>query len=97
MRTLSSSSMALSSIESELVERLARRRNETGVVGDVPDKPKVVTESLRRWLSRADAVRGVGKAETGACETELLLKRLLSDAEVTDPRLCCRDISFWWL
>lgn len=48
VRLPSSSSMAFSSIESELVERLARRRSAEGVVGEVPDKPIVVTESRRR-------------------------------------------------
>src|SRR5688500_10745536 len=48
---MSSSSSAFSSIESELVGRLARRRKEAdaAVVGDVPDSPSVVMESLRRW------------------------------------------------
>jgi hypothetical protein len=44
----SSSSTAFSSNESEFVEMLPRRKSAEGVVGEVPDKPIVVTESLRR-------------------------------------------------
>lgn len=45
-----SSSTAFSSIESELVDRLARRRKEAeaAAVGEVPERPRVVMESLRR-------------------------------------------------
>lgn len=88
VRALSSSSMAFSSVDS-LVERLARRRNDEGVVGDVPDRPKVETESLRR-VSKPVAVIGPGKPVTGGCEIELLLNRLLRAAEATsESRLCC--------
>jgi hypothetical protein len=48
VRAKSSSSTAFSSIESELVDRLARRRNDADAVGDVPDRPSVVIDSLRR-------------------------------------------------
>ena len=45
---MSSSSIALSSIESELVDMLSRRMpNAAVLVGDVPDKPIVVTERRR--------------------------------------------------
>ncbi len=37
---------------------------------------------------------GVGKPVAGACETELFLKRVEKAPEVTDPRRCCRAISF---
>jgi hypothetical protein len=84
----SSSSMAFSSMESELVERLARRRRAEGVVGEEPDRPSVVTESLRRWSFTAVDAKGVGKAVTGGCETELFLKRLAKALDVTDPCRC---------
>lgn len=88
VRAWSSSSIAFSSVDS-LVERLARRRNDEGVVGDVPDRPNVETESLRR-VSKPVAVIGIGKPVTGGCEIELLLNRLLKAAEVTvESRLCC--------
>jgi len=48
VRATSSSSTALSSIESELVDMLARRMKEAVWVGEVPDRPRVVMESLRR-------------------------------------------------
>jgi len=85
--------MAFSSADS-LVERLARRRKDEGAVGDVPDRPKVEMESLRR-VSRPVAVVGPGKPVTGGCEMELLLNRLLNAAEVTsESRLwCCRFMS----
>ena len=45
---MSSSSMALSSIESELVDMLSRRMPKAaGLVGEVPDKPIVLTDSRR--------------------------------------------------
>lgn len=50
---MSSSSMALSSIESELLEfvdMLPRRMKEV-FVGEVPDRPSVVTERRRRLVS----------------------------------------------
>lgn len=47
VRVLSSSSIAFSSIESEFVDRLPRRKR-AEVVGEVPESPSVVTESLRR-------------------------------------------------
>jgi hypothetical protein len=48
VRVLSSSSTAFSSIESEFVDRLARRKRAEVVVGEVPESPSVVTDSLRR-------------------------------------------------
>ena len=48
VRAKSSSSTAFSSIESELVDMLARRRKEAEGVGEVPESPSVVMESLRR-------------------------------------------------
>lgn len=90
----SPSSMALSLMESELVETLARRIKAAEVlVGEVPGRPKVATETLRRWLSSMDVAKGVGKPVTEGCEMELLRKRLVRVLEVTDPRLCCRAIS----
>lgn len=48
----SSSSMALSSIESEFVDMLPRRMAKGVVlVGEVPERPIVVTERRRRWGS----------------------------------------------
>lgn len=48
----SSSSMALSSIESELVDTLPRRRPKgTPELGVVPDSPRVVMDRRRRWPS----------------------------------------------
>lgn len=84
---MSSSSTAFSSIESELVDRLARRRKaaDAAVVGEVPDSPSVVMESRRRWSFMAVDESGPGKADTGAWLTELARKRL-DTAEVTDPR-----------
>jgi hypothetical protein len=89
---LSSSSMALSSIESEFVDMLARRRRAEAVVGEVPDRPTVVTDSLRRGSLIVDA-KGVGKLAAGGCAIELARKRLVKALEVTDPRRCCRAIS----
>lgn len=91
---LSSSSMAFSSIESEFVERLARRRSADGVVGEVPDKPMVVTESLRRCSFMVTDAMGVGKAVAGAWATELFLKRVEKAPEEREPRRCWRAISF---
>jgi hypothetical protein len=93
VRALSSSSMAFSSIESELVDRLARRRRADGVVGEVPERPSVVTESLRRWSAAAVEAKGVGKGAAEGCETELFRKRLVKALEVMDPRRC-RAMSF---
>lgn len=86
VRAMSSSSTALSSIESEFVERLARRINEAEAeaLGDVPDRPRVVIESLRRCSFMAAVVSGPGKGATGFCE--LLRNRFVKAAEVTDPR-----------
>lgn len=92
-RPPSSSSTAFSSIESELVERLPRRRRADGVVGDVPERPSVVTESRRRGSLTAVEARGVGKGAAEGCETELLRKRLVKALEVMDPRRC-RAMSF---
>lgn len=51
----SSSSTALSSMESELVERLPRRMlKAAGLVGEVPERPIVVTDRRRRWASAAE-------------------------------------------
>jgi hypothetical protein len=93
VRVPSSSSMACSSIESELVDRLARRRRAEGVVGEVPERPSVVTESLRRWSAAAPETRGVGKGAVEGCATELFRKRLVKALEVMDPRRC-RAMSF---
>ena len=84
----SSSSMAFSSIESGFVDILPRRMKAEGVVGDVPERPSVVTESLRRWSLTAAATRGVGNDEVagGCCETELFRKRLVKALEVMEPR-----------
>ena len=91
---MSSSSTAFSSIESELVDRLARRRKaaDAAVVGDVPDSPSVVMESLRRWSFMAADDSGPGKGVTGAWPIELFRKRL-DTAEVTDPRRWLRAMS----
>lgn len=88
----SSSSTAFSSIESELVDRLARRMNEAEAVGDVPDKPRVVMERRRRCCSVMAAVeRGPGKGATGFWE--LPRKRFVRAAEEIDPRRCERAMS----
>jgi len=88
VRLLSSSSTAFSSIESEFVDRLARRRRAEAVVGEVPERPSVVTESLRRW-----SLTEAGKGAPEGCETELLRKRLVKALWVMDPRRC-RAMSF---
>ena len=93
VRAPSSSSTACSSIESELVDKLPRRRRAEGVVGEVPERPSVVTESLRRWSAAAPEARGVGKGTAEGCETELFRKRLVKALEVIDPRRC-RAMSF---
>ena len=93
LKAASSSSMALSSIESEpLVDRLPRRRLK-GVgmpVGEVPERPTVETDSLLRW-SMAVAM---GPGMVGAPEATELLRwnRLVKAAEVTDGRRL-RDMS----
>jgi hypothetical protein len=88
----SSSSTAFSSIESEFVDKLALRMNEAeALFGDVPDRPRVVMESLRRCSLMAAVESEPGKGATGFCE--LLRKRLVRAAEVTDPRRCGRAIS----
>jgi hypothetical protein len=87
----SSSSTAFSSIESELVDRLARLMNEAEALGDVPDRPSVVMDSLRRCSFIAAVESGPGKGVTGFCE--LLRNRLVRAAEVTEPRRCERAIS----
>ncbi len=93
VRVASSSSTALSSIESALVERLALRMKEAEAVGEVPDRPSVVMESLRRCSFMAAVDKGPGKGATGTCEVELLRNRLVKAAEVTDPRRCGRAMS----
>lgn len=51
-----SSSTALSSMESELVERLPRRMAKAGgLVGEVPERPMVVKDKRRLWASVAEA------------------------------------------
>lgn len=85
---VSSSSMAFSSAESELVDRLARRRKAEVLVGDAPERPTVVTESRRRWSLAA--ANDVGK---GWVVVELLRNRLVKALEVIDPRRC-RCVSF---
>jgi hypothetical protein len=54
----SSSSIAFSSIESELVDTLLRRRLKgvLTVLGDVPDSPMVDIERRRRWSLMGKAV-----------------------------------------
>jgi hypothetical protein len=68
----SSSSIAFSSIESELVETLARRilKGVLAAVGDVPDNPMVVMERRRRWSF-------MGKAVVVVAVDPLLWKRLV--------------------
>jgi len=65
--------------------------NEADALGDVPDRPRVVMDSLRRCSFIAAVESGPGKGVTGFCE--LLRNRLVRAAEVTDPRRCGRDIS----
>lgn len=54
----SSSSIAFSSIESELVETLPRRilKGVLTLLGDVPDSPMVEMERRRRWSLMGKAV-----------------------------------------
>lgn len=64
---MSSSSTAFSSIESELVDMLARRMKGVDAEaeapgGEVPDRPRVVMESLRRCSFKAADVRVPGRA-----------------------------------
>jgi len=93
VRVLSSSSMAFSSIESGLIDRLPRRKSAEVFVGDVPERPNVVTDSRRRWS--AFDVRGVGKELVGGCDTELLRNRLVKALEVMEPRRCrARSLAF---
>lgn len=69
----SSSSIALSSIDSEpLVDKLPRRspKGVAMVVGDVPERPIVETDNLRRWSFMAVAM-GPGSAGVPA-DVELL-------------------------
>jgi hypothetical protein len=82
----SSSSIAFSSIESEFVEMLLRRRVK-GVVtllGDVPESPMVEMDSRRRWSL-------IGNAVAGVVVEPLLWNRLVSGL-LTELRRC-RDIS----
>jgi len=67
----SSSSMAFSSMESELVDMLPRRNADMAevLVGEVPDNPRVETESLRRWASVL--VFMVAEGKTGVPATVL--------------------------
>jgi len=92
LKPTSSSSMALSSIESEpLVDRLPRRRPKgVGMLGEVPERPTVETDSLLRW-SMAVAM---GPGRVGVPEATELLRwnRLVKAAEVTDGRRL-RDMS----
>lgn len=72
---ISSSSIALSSIVSELlVDRLPRRMllNCEELVGDVPDRPSVVMERRRRWSFMAEEAIEPGKTGV-AIELEFLL------------------------
>ncbi len=83
----SSSSMAFSSMESELFVDMLDRRipNVVGLVGDVPDKPIVVTDSRRCGLFMA-VETGPGKVAVPV-EVELLRwKRFVNAAEVTELR-----------
>lgn len=84
----SSSSIAFSSTESELlVDKLARRRpNGVWVVGDEPDNPKVEIESRLRWSVIAAVVIALGKTAVPVDVELLLWKRLVRAAEVTEPR-----------
>lgn len=53
MPGVSSSSMAFSSMESELVDMLPRRMLKAGwLVGEVPERPIVVTDSRRLCASK---------------------------------------------
>lgn len=99
----SSSSTAFSSIESEFVDMLPRRKRlEADValkvevlVGEVPTRPIVERESLRRWASVLVFMLAEGKAGVplavglGRC-----WKRLARAVCVTDGRRS-RDELFW--
>lgn len=86
---VSSSSTAFSSIESEVVvDTLPRRSPNWDVVdgGELPESPKVVIDSRRRW-SRAAAAAAESLTWPLPAEVELLRwKRLENATEVTDPR-----------
>lgn len=85
----SSSSIAFSSSESELlVDRLARRAKEALLVGEVPERPRevVVRDSLRRCSLRAAVVIALGKTGVPVAVELLRWKRLVNAAEVTEPR-----------
>lgn len=59
----SSSSMAFSSMESELVDKLPRRMKVAVLVGEVPDRPIVVMESRRLWESLLPPLGNGGPVE----------------------------------
>lgn len=86
----SSSSMALSSIESERsVEMLARRPpNPKGEfwVGDVPDKPRVEID-IRRRCSCGAAALGAGKGAVGAAVLLGRPKSAVRAEALMEPRL----------
>jgi len=88
---LSSSSIALSSIESERsVETLPRRPPKVKgatCVGDVPLKPTVAMDMRRRWSWAAAVVIGPGNGAVGAPEVELDRPKMLLKAWVVkEPR-----------
>lgn len=94
----SSSSIALSSIESERsVETLPRRPvkpNGADCVGDVPDRPSVEIDIRRLWSCVAAVVIGRGKGAVGA--PEVLLERpniLLNVCVVKEPRRALPEMS----
>jgi hypothetical protein len=99
---LSSSSIAFSSMESELlVEILPRRIPPNGPVAEAgpgpPERPRVVTERRRRG-SLAAAEEATPGLPLEPVEVELLRwKRLESAAEVTDPRRSrgAIDVGLW--
>lgn len=79
----SSSSTALSSIESELVVEILPRLIPNGVLaelGEAPDRPSVVTDSLRRWSLAAAELPFPADVEL------LRWNRLEKAAEVTEAR-----------
>ncbi len=88
LEVASSSSMAFSSMESELlVEMLPLRRpKDAAAVGEVPDRPSVEMERRRRWSFMAADV--MGPAKTGfTADVELLRgKRFANVADVTELR-----------
>lgn len=85
---VSSSSIAFSSIESELlVEMLPLRRVKgAAVAGDDPERPRVEMESRRRWSFIAAVVTAPGKTVVPAVVELLLWKRFVKAADVTEPR-----------